>query len=162
MSQHRSISRRDRSGACGEGVLTARLGLCSCAPAACPSLQRDWGSQSHRDMEHLGLGGTHSSSGSNPRHGQGSIPPDQLAQSPRFPHSPIVFVQMMLLKGCRHTANTQIPQYSLFPCLCVLCHPGSLPSLQSRGTGAHSSAFPIFRQRENKKRIIIRKSQTGQ
>lgn len=32
------------------------------------------------------------------------------------------------VKGHRATANQQTPQYSLFPCLCVLCHPGnSLP-----------------------------------
>lgn len=39
--------------------------------------------------------------------------------------------------------------FSVF-CPCVLCHPGNLPSLQSRARAAQSSAFPILRVKAKK------------
>jgi len=51
-----------------------------------------------------------------------------------YPHDQTVFVQIMLLNGHRNMTNVQILYYCVFPFLHVLCYPGKLSFLKSRGT----------------------------
>lgn len=132
---------------------------CPWAPAAWPNLS-EWGSQPG------GFGITASQG-----HGAvwaGRDPTARPAPSSHHGHVPTeqsrrfltqtVFVERVLLKGHRNTRG-KCENATVFPvfCPCVLC-PGNLPSLQSRARGAHSLAFPIRRQSENKERIMRRKT----